>query len=193
MNAIYLNIKKHHNSNILFCSHTLLYNILFHYITFCDINIFISAFDLFISLQIEQFIDWNINFIFYSSFNSRIGHTNVIMMVMLRKSIAYIFIVIWYVLFSIKSIDGRVAGKVGGSGGNYYSGKLFFDCNVSFHQSREQYSCVCLWVIKKWSILFALYLLQLIQNSVYNSFFGLRIFNFDEYILFGIEVYQFSC
>lgn len=42
----------------------------------------------------------------------------------LRKSIAYIFVGIWYVLFSIKSIDGRVAGKVGGSGGNYYSGKL---------------------------------------------------------------------
>lgn len=42
----------------------------------------------------------------------------------LRKSIAYIFIGIWYVVFSIRSIDGRVAGKVGGSGGNYYSGKL---------------------------------------------------------------------
>lgn len=42
----------------------------------------------------------------------------------LRTSIAYVFIGICCFLFSVKTIDGRVAGKVGGSGGNYYSGKL---------------------------------------------------------------------
>lgn len=45
-------------------------------------------------------------------------------MSVLRKSIAYAFIGICYFLFSVRTIDGRVAGKVGGSGGNYYSGKL---------------------------------------------------------------------
>lgn len=46
-------------------------------------------------------------------------------MSLLRKSIAYVFIGVCYFLFTAKTIDGRVAGKVGGSGGNYYSGKCF--------------------------------------------------------------------
>lgn len=40
-----------------------------------------------------------------------------------RKSVIYVLIGILYFLFGAKTIDGRVAGKVGGSGGNYYSGK----------------------------------------------------------------------
>lgn len=50
-------------------------------------------------------------------------------MSLLRKSIAYAFIGILYFLFSIRTIDGRVAGKVGGSGGNYYSGKHCINMN----------------------------------------------------------------
>ncbi|XP_055303864.1 uncharacterized protein LOC129569233 [Sitodiplosis mosellana] len=50
-------------------------------------------------------------------------------MSVLRKSIAYIFIGLCYFLFSAKTIDGRVAGKVGGSGGNYYSGKSYSGIN----------------------------------------------------------------
>lgn len=46
-------------------------------------------------------------------------------MSLLRKSIAYAFIGVCTILLSVKTIDGRVAGKVGGSGGNYYSGKFW--------------------------------------------------------------------
>lgn len=84
----------------------------------------------------NQFIDWNENppaayilslsLSLSSHIENHIGHKNFIMMSVLRKSIAYIFIGVWYVLFSIKSIDGRVAGKVGGGAGNYHSGKLSF-------------------------------------------------------------------
>lgn len=73
----------------------------------------------------------------------KIGHKNFHMMSMLRKSIAYIFIFVWYVLFSIKSIDGRVAGKVGGGAGNYHSGKLSLDSisllfGISVHRCADQ-------------------------------------------------------
>ncbi|XP_031627165.1 uncharacterized protein LOC116343312 [Contarinia nasturtii] len=49
-------------------------------------------------------------------------------MLLLRKSIAYVFIGLFYFLFSAK-VEGRVAGKVGGSGGNYYSGKSYSGIN----------------------------------------------------------------
>lgn len=47
-------------------------------------------------------------------------------MFFLGKSIAYVFIGLFYFLFSIKSIEGRgaVHGKAaGGGGGSYYSGE----------------------------------------------------------------------
>lgn len=44
-----------------------------------------------------------------------------------RKSIIYVLIGIVYFLFGAKTIDGRVAGKVGGGAGNYHSGKCTCD------------------------------------------------------------------
>lgn len=76
-----------------------------------------------------------------------------IIMSVLRKSIAYIFIFIWYVLFSIKSIDGRVAGKVGGGAGNYHSGELFlsiwFNKNSISMNIRDRNSSICVYQLNR--------------------------------------------
>lgn len=41
-----------------------------------------------------------------------------------RTLTMYFLTGIFYFLYFAKTIDARVAGKVGGSGGNYYSGKI---------------------------------------------------------------------